>query len=692
MRNSWMPWARTARYGVIGSGCVIGSGSVTGSGNWRRGAAHGRGWLPGLPLLGLLIWTLTGAAWAQPAIDSYLNDLATQSFRARDAELANLDKAGAVRRQQRIRERMMKEIGGFPATKSPLNPRITRSFTRPGYRVDNLIFESRPRFFVTANVYVPLNAKAPFPALVGVAGHSANGKASATYQHVWISMAKRGFLVVAIDPPGQGERSEYFDPHMEVSRTGIGVNEHIQAGIQTLLTGRAFASYESYDGVRAVDYLLTRPDVDPARIAVAGNSGGGTQSAYLAVMEPRLAAVVASCYMTSWKQLWFKPGPQDAEQIFPGFLADGFDFGDFAFAAAPKPFMMTTAIKDFFPIDGARNTYQEIKGFYGKLDAEAKAGYFEYDDTHGWSKPRREAAYRWFEKWLHGKDDSGEEGEVVTEPEQMLYATRTGQLLTSEKGETVQSLNARDAETMYASRTAAKGALSAEVVRKTLALDGLSTRPPFHEFDYRQPRGGGKGPAVLSLNATKADLEEMALSGRAILNIQFAMSSGNRGESGYTSQYQTASRALLVGRTLTGLWVSDVLKAVEELKRKPEVDASRIVLFARGNAAVAALHANFLSKAFSHVILEAMPLSYLALAQSKYHRGMIDVALPGVLKSYDLPDLVALADPGRITLADTRSPSGAVLLDAQVRQAYPKADVRYRPEGWTLRNVYPGRF
>jgi pimeloyl-ACP methyl ester carboxylesterase len=632
------------------------------------------------------------AAWGQPAVDSYLTELAREAFRARDAELARLDKAGAERRQQHIRERMLREIGGFPAAKSPLNPRITRSFNRPGYRVDNLIFESRPNFYVTANLYVPTAAKAPFPALAGVAGHSANGKASATYQHVWISLAKRGFLVLAFDPPGQGERSEYFDPAAGMSRTGIGVNEHIQAGIQTLLTGTAFASYEIYDGIRAVDYLLTRPDVDPAKIAVAGNSGGGTQSAYLAVMEPRLAAVVASCYMTSWKQLWFKPGPQDAEQIFPGFLSDGFDFGDFAFAAAPKPFLMTTAIQDFFPIEGARNTYQEIKGFYAKLDAEAKAGYYEYDDTHGWSKPRREAAYRWLEKWLHGKDDPGQEGEVVTEAEQLLYATRTGQLMTSENGETVQSLNARQAVALHATRTAAKGALSTETVTRALALDGLESRPPFHSFDYRKPTAGGKVAAVLSLNAAKADLDEMLASGKAVLNIQFAMSSGNRGESGYTSQYQTASRALLVGRTLTGLWVSDVLKAVEELRRKPEVDASRITLFARGNAAVAALHANFLSRAFSHVVLEAMPLSYLALAEAKFHRGMIDIVVPGVLKWYDLPDLAAFAEPARITLADTRSPSGAVLLIDQVRQSYPKADVRYRPEGWTLRQVYPGIF
>lgn len=123
------------------------------------------------------------------------------------------------------------------------------------------------------------------------------------------------------------------------------------AGTQCLLTGTTYARWETWDGVRAFDYLLTRPDVDARRIAVAGNSGGGTQSAYLAVAEPRLASGVASCYLTSWEKLWAGPGPQDAEQNFPGFLKAGLDFPDFPIAFAPKPFLMTTAIQDFFPID-----------------------------------------------------------------------------------------------------------------------------------------------------------------------------------------------------------------------------------------------------------------------------------------------------------------------------------------------------
>ena len=164
---------------------------------------------------------------------------------------------------------MQEAIGGFPE-KTPLNAKITGGFQRDGYRVENLVFESQPGFYVTANVYVPAG-QGPFPAVVGVAGHSATGKAIATYQMAWIGMVKRGFLVIAFDPAGQGERSEYFEPTFGKSVVGIGVAEHNMAGTQTLLTGMGYARYEIWDGIRSFDDLLTRKDVDPKRIAVSGN-------------------------------------------------------------------------------------------------------------------------------------------------------------------------------------------------------------------------------------------------------------------------------------------------------------------------------------------------------------------------------------------------------------------------------------
>jgi pimeloyl-ACP methyl ester carboxylesterase len=634
----------------------------------------------------LLILLITAAALnGQTSVDRYLSSLAESALEKRIAVTGALTQPAAAARREEIRAKVLAQIGGLPATKTALNPRITGGFTREGYRVENLVFESLPNFYVTANVYVPTGAPGPFPAVLGVAGHSANGKASATYQHVWISLARRGYLVLAFDPPGQGERLESFDTDAQVSRMGIGTTEHTHYGTQLLLTGNHFARYEAWDGIRAFDYLLTRKDVDHAKIAVAGNSGGGTQAAYLSVLEPRLAAIVSSCYMTSWKELWYKPGPQDGEQVFPNFLRDQLDFPDFAYAAAPKPFLMTTAIRDFFPIDGARRTHGEIKKFYTLFDADAKAGYFEFDDTHGWSKPRREAAYRFLDQWLKGQSTDGAEAPLETEPEQNLYATKTGQVQSSFHAATTQSLNAAEALRLHESRAAKTRGVDRKMVLDRIGFDVTTQR--FHESTITMPGTlGTRPPAVLAINASKEDLGEMVLAGNAVLNLVFP--AGDPSRTGYTPQYQTSSRALLVGRTLLGLQLSDVLQAFNELAANQTIDPKRIRLYARGNAAVVGLHAMYLTPQIESAALEAMPLSWLAITQAKMHRGLIDIIVPGALKDYDLPDLAAAIAPRPVWLVDTRGPAGQMLLKADVEKSYGKATINYRPEGWKFSKVY----
>ena len=227
-------------------------------------------------------------------LDAWLSGIAERQFTSRQQTLAATQTPDQVRaRQEYVRRTILDSLGGWPE-KTPLRPVITGTLDRDTYRVEKLVFESLPGFRVTANVYVPKQG-GPFPAILGVAGHSKEGKAIDTYQYAWIGFVKRGWLVIAYDPPGQGERSEYWDATANKSKIGIGTHEHTMAGLQTLLTGTNIARYEVWDGIRAFDYLLTRNDVDPKRIAVAGNSGGGTQSAYLSVLEPRLAVSAPSC-------------------------------------------------------------------------------------------------------------------------------------------------------------------------------------------------------------------------------------------------------------------------------------------------------------------------------------------------------------------------------------------------------------
>jgi cephalosporin-C deacetylase-like acetyl esterase len=617
--------------------------------------------------------------------DRYLTDAARKLWEARSAQIAQIRTPAAVKdRQSYIRRKLIEEVGGFPE-KTPLHPRITGSLDRDGYKVEKLIFESQPNYFVTANVFVPKTGRPPYPAVLGTAGHSLDGKANELYQRVWISLAKRGFLVLAYDPPGQGERLEYFDPATGKSKLpGGGTGEHSMAAVQCLLTGTNVARWFIWDGIRAFDYLETRPDVDPKRIAVAGNSGGGTQSSYLAAFEPRLASAAPSCYLTSWEKLWSGPGPQDGEQVFTNFLKDGLDFPDFLIAFAPKPIHMATAIRDYFPIDGARATYAEAKRIFDVMGAADHAGYFEFDDTHGWSQPRREATYRWFAKSLQNRQDDGKESEFFVDTPKDLQCSETGQVAsTFPHTETVQSMNAALAQKLYEKRAGAGGKDIPRLVRTRLAIAAGRATPQSvkHASIERQgymiekieirpeagitvpalafvPSGGPpRKQAVLYVNAAgkAADareggpVEAMVRAGNVVLAIdprgwgESANPPGQRGDD--SAGNKTAMRALLVGKSMAGMQTEDVLSAFEWLAARTDVNPGRISIIGKGNGGVLALYAAALEPRISRVACEKSPTSYMDIVRAKMQSGITGIVVPGVLRDFDLPDVEASLKP-----------------------------------------------
>ena len=189
-----------------------------------------------VPALAAVILGMSTTLWAaeQYPLESYLTGIAEQQWKARAERLATLKKPSDVMdRRQFIREEFLRAIGGLPGTAAPLNPRITGVLERTGYRIEKLIYESLPGNFVTANLYVPTTHAGPFPAVLGAAGHAMQeGKAAPVYQSAFVSLALRGYVVLAYDPPGQGERFEHHDPVTGEVRS-IG---HVSPGLQCLLT------------------------------------------------------------------------------------------------------------------------------------------------------------------------------------------------------------------------------------------------------------------------------------------------------------------------------------------------------------------------------------------------------------------------------------------------------------------------
>ena len=495
-------------------------------------------------------------------------------------------------RQREVRAGIADMLGVLPAWDGPLDATVTRTTPRDGYRIEHLVFQSLPGFKVTALVYVP-DGPGPFPAVLGTAGHANEGKASPTYQNVWVSLARRGFVVLAYDPFGQGERVEYLDPVKGGSRVGIGTREHSMTGQQLLLSGRTLGAYMVQDMRRALDYLESRPDVDRTRLAVAGNSGGGTQAALLGAVEPRLAAVVISCYMTSWADMWNVPGPQDAEQILPGFVGRGFDFADFALAAAPRGVLVSSAIKDFFPIAGSRAASAELAPVFAALGAPDRLARVENDATHGWSQPLREGAYRALGTWLGRPGLDPAELPVVAETEAALRVTTTGQLATSLGTRTVRAINADQARALASSR-----APVTEATLRTLAgLTTAATEPrvvqragnpwsPAGERLLLEVEPGVRVQARLRRPASAAVsftlladergatsrtevIEQLVREGQTVLAID-VRGTGDlapaAGVSGYSGAYQFAARAWLLGTSVVAWQTRDLLHGLAVLR------------------------------------------------------------------------------------------------------------------------------
>ncbi|MCA9128842.1 MAG: acetylxylan esterase [Planctomycetales bacterium] len=293
------------------------------------------------------------------------------------------------------RQRIRQSFGPEPE-RTALNPRITGTLQRDGYRVEKLIFDSRPGFPVTANVYIP-NVSGRLPAVVGTCGHSDNGKAAAAYQSFAQGLAKQGFICLIYDPIGQGERLQYLDDQYK-STLGAGVREHLHAGNQQFLVGEFIGMWRAWDGIRALDYLLTRSDVDPQMIGVTGNSGGGTMTTWLCGVESRWSMAAPSCFVTTFRRNMENELPQDTEQCPPRALALGLDHTDFLAAMAPKPVIILAKEQDYFDVRGSEETYQRLKSLYQLLGAEDNIALFEGPTGHGYSQENREAMYAWFQR------------------------------------------------------------------------------------------------------------------------------------------------------------------------------------------------------------------------------------------------------------------------------------------------------
>jgi cephalosporin-C deacetylase-like acetyl esterase len=597
---------------------------------------------------------------------------AQSHFDARKKLVAQLKTHGEIHKRQReLKAKFLAAIGGLPQEKTPLNAKVVGTLKGNGFRVENVIYESRPNHHVSANFYIP-DGKGPFPGVLVPCGHSDNGKAADAYQRVCILMAKNGLAVLCFDPIGQGERLQHLDDNKKPGIKGS-TSEHTMVGIGALLVGQSTAGYRIWDGIRSIDYLVSRPEIDINKIGCTGNSGGGTMTAYLMALDDRIACAAPSCYITSLERLFATIGPQDAEQNIPGQVAFGMEHADYLTMRAPRPTLMCIASKDYFDQQGSWATFREASVAFSKLGHGERVALFEYDDGHGFSKPRREAAMRWMRRWLLSIDDAPSEGVFPLFTDAELQCTRSGQVLADFKGVSAFGLNAIEAK-KYEAQWAKFPKLDEKErqaeIRRLLGLPSdiptakllsqkihyLEDRLSTHKVIFETEKGilipglrfkhiAPKGPTVIFLpdSGLPPDgklpnwlVEKYEKNHQEIwmFDLRGLGETAPGGKSVYFgADYKEAFLALHLNRPLLGQRVLDVLSLLKAL------NSDNIQIVGAGTTGPVVLHAAALNERIREVTLENSLRSWLGVVQQPISYNQLTNAVPGVLKVYDLPDL-----------------------------------------------------
>jgi cephalosporin-C deacetylase-like acetyl esterase len=642
-------------------------------------------------------------------LERFLNERAHRSLRSRQDAVARVTTPAALADRRRwARETVLRLVGGLPTTQTPLQARVTGRHQREGFAVENVVYESLPGFPVTANVYLPAGGGRR-PAIIASAGHGPLGKEGERWGP---DLARKGFVVLAYDPLGQGERLQHYDPALRASRAGGATEEHGQAAARAELIGESVARYFIWDAMRGVDYLAGRPEVDPERIGAVGCSGGGTVTTYLAALDERIKAASVACYITSWSALMDGPGPQEAEQSLAGFLSAGLDMGDYLALIAPRPLLIVSTMEDFFPLPGARAVYQEAQRFYALDGAGDRVAWSVSAGGHGVTREGREAVAGFFLRRLGGNADPREEPDVRFYPED-LACTETGQVSTSLQARTVAELIAERAPTPTYDRASVVAAVRRNVdlppshPAPELTVHGSVARPGYRldvvSFAVDDglvlwgalaiPEGAGRRPAVLIADprirqwnaASSGDLDRLAGAGSIVLAIEL------RGALTAADPALRASllgplaamhrRAAVVGTSLVAIRAADVVHAVDVLAARPDVDAGRLQAYGGGPFAIPLLHAAVIDPRIARVTLEETPLSYRSFLEHPLHRNLPEMLVPGVLRDYDIVDLLLALAPRPVAVVDPVDAVGQRMRRAELTRVLGGAPVRVLRRG-----------
>ena len=587
------------------------------------------------------------------------------------------DEAGLSLYQKKVQEIIDQSFSPRPE-KTPLKPRITGVVERSNYCIEKVLFESRPECLVSANLYIPKNLEKPAPGIIAPCGHSGNGKASDLYQGFCQRLAHSGFVVLIYDPFNQGERDQYALLSERESVKSC-CPAHNMMGKQMELIGEFFGMWRVWDGIRALDYLLTRPEVDPSQIGLTGNSGGGTLTTWLWAVEERFTMAAPGCFVTTFLHNLENELPADCEQYPPGVIGAGLEMADFFIVRAPKPVILLGQKYDYFDRRGLVETYLELQEVYKVLKApKDNLKCFIGPWGHGYRVENQEAMVDFFTYHTGKKAVRVPETEVLKDEE--LYATKSGNVI-KEGSRPVYELIAEKADALASKRKP----LSADLLKVKL-MEILNILLERDSTYYRVLRPTRIDKTTFARYAVETEEDILAIMKKRMKSPEYsytldvdeavhlylphlsseddiledplaislkqehelyALDVRGLGESipedknqflqPYGMDYMYHGYGLLMNQSYLGRRVYDVLCTIDLFINE---GAKKIHLYGRGQGAIMALFAGVLHDNITSVTLKNAPESY----ESWVHTPLVAWASANfphnILKFMDIPDCI----------------------------------------------------
>jgi dienelactone hydrolase len=634
-----------------------------------------------------------------------------QTLRAKDAAPGNMEEWQT--RRAKLGAAITIAMGPGPARPCRLTPNVVGVLNRKGYRIEKVVFRSRPGVWISSSLYIPEPDKGKRPAVLVVHGHWKGARRDPVVQARCLGLVKLGFVVLAVDAFSAGERHP----------ASAGYHGEL-LGASLWPAGLTLLGLQVYDNRRAVDYLISRPEVDPARLGVTGASGGGNQSMYAGAMDDRLKAVVPVCSVGNY-QAYLKAACCVCE-VLPGALRFT-EEGDVLGLVAPRALLVISATKDAiqFSVEEAKKSLTRAQAIYKLHDVESRVHHAVFDSPHDYNKAMREAMYGWMTRWLKEEGD----GKPIAEPAHEIE--KVEDLACWPKGKrpavflfppTLAALRARRMLNPFAnSLDKASWEAQTKAMRNTLqneVFGGIRFAAPDRPGRVQPQRGDNRSvmvtlPAEDSLNIranlhlsianlskTRPGCVLLHLGGRAkgtkhplitaLTNIGRDVCCPTlraTGESqppndavGKAPDHNSAEHAVWIGQPLLGQWVLDAFMFLNFMAKKSP-GKNRLAVVGIGPAGLVALCAGaLLPDLVESVAVIASPVSLIP--GGNYPKGMpMGLLAPGLFRVGDVPHIAALAAPKRLLIAGGIGPNGQSLDEKELREAYSFTRSIYKLNG-----------